>query len=54
MLKVNGYGFQEKNMREENMNEVYNIRHCIWCGKKGFKDSQAVIEHITADHTRAA
>ena len=54
MLKVNGYGFQEKNMREENMNEGYNIRHCIWCGKKGFKDSQAVIEHIKADHTRAA
>ena len=22
--------------------------------KKGFKDSQAVIEHIKADHTRAA
>lgn len=33
------------------MNEVYNIKHCIWCGKTGFKDSQEVIEHIKIKHT---
>jgi hypothetical protein len=32
---------------------VYNIKHCIWCGKRGFKDSQEVIEHIKSTHTRA-
>ena len=36
------------------MNEVYNIRHCIWCGKGGFKDSDSVIEHIKTTHTRQA
>ena len=35
------------------MSDAYNIRHCIWCGKKGFKDSQEVISHIKETHTRA-
>tara|TARA_B100000029_G_C17492661_1_gene929690 strand:+ start:1238 stop:1432 length:195 start_codon:yes stop_codon:yes gene_type:complete len=39
-------------MKEEKSN-VYNIKHCIWCGKTGFKDSQEVIEHIKSTHTRA-
>ncbi len=51
MLKVNGFGFQEKNMREESMSE---IKHCIWCGKKGFKNSDEVVEHIKTTHTRAS
>ena len=34
------------------MNEVYNIRHCIWCGKDGFKDAEAVILHIKTKHVR--
>ena len=38
---------------EEEMNEVYNIKHCIWCGKRGFKESQSVVEHIKTTHTRA-
>ena len=33
------------------MNEVYNIRHCIWCGQKGFKDAEEVIKHIKSKHT---
>ncbi len=33
------------------MNEVYNIRHCIWCGQKGFKDTEEVIKHIKSKHT---
>jgi len=32
------------------MNEVYNIRHCIYCGKGGFKDSDEVILHIKYKH----
>jgi len=32
---------------------AYDIKHCIWCGKKGFKDSQEVVEHIKTTHTRA-
>ena len=43
--------FHERSWEKSN---VYNIRHCIWCGKKGFKDSQEVIEHIKTTHTRAA
>ncbi len=31
---------------------VYNIRHCIWCGKGGFKSPEEVIEHIKITHTR--
>ena len=30
-----------------------DIRHCIWCGKKGFKNSDEVILHIKETHTRA-
>ena len=32
------------------MNEVYNIKHCMYCGKGGFKDSDEVILHIKAKH----
>jgi len=31
---------------------TYNIKHCIWCGKKGFKSPEEVIEHIKITHTR--
>ena len=33
--------------------ELYNIKHCIWCGRKDFKDANAVIKHIKEEHTRA-
>ena len=29
---------------------AYNITHCIYCGKKGFKDVDAVIEHVKEKH----
>jgi hypothetical protein len=32
------------------MNEVYNIKHCIYCGKSGFKDMDEVILHIKSKH----
>jgi len=32
------------------MNEIYNIKHCIYCGKRGFKDSDEVILHIKSKH----
>ena len=28
----------------------YNIKHCIHCGKKGFKDADEVILHIKSKH----
>ena len=51
MQKESGFGYKKRNIRVENMNEVYNIKHCIWCGRTGFKDSQEVIEHIKTKHT---
>ena len=32
------------------MNEVYNIKHCMYGGKGGFKDSDEVILHIKSKH----
>ena len=32
------------------MTEAYNIRHCIHCGKRGFKDMEEVILHIKSKH----
>ena len=32
------------------MNEVYNIKHCKYCGKGVFKDSDEVILHIKSKH----
>jgi len=32
------------------MNEVYNIRHCIYCGKGGFDDADEVVKHIKLEH----
>jgi len=29
---------------------AYNITHCIYCGMKGFKDMEAVIEHVKEKH----
>ncbi len=29
---------------------AYNITHCIYCGKKGFKDMDAVIKHVKEKH----
>jgi len=29
---------------------AYNIKHCIHCGKGGFKDSDEVILHIKSKH----
>ena len=26
------------------------LNHCIYCGKKGFKDMDAVIEHVKEKH----
>jgi hypothetical protein len=52
MQKVSGFGYQEKNMKEQNMNDVYNIKHCVWCGKKGFDTTEDVIKHIKEKHTR--
>ena len=37
-----------------NMSKAYEITHCIWCGRTGFKDSDEVINHIKETHTRAA
>lgn len=54
MQKVSGYGYLKKNMRVENMSKAYEITHCIWCGRTGFKDSDEVINHIKETHTRAA
>ena len=34
------------------MNDVYNIKHCIHCGQKGFETTEAVIKHIKAVHTK--
>tara|TARA_Y100001936_G_scaffold95299_2_gene93716 strand:- start:1392 stop:1538 length:147 start_codon:yes stop_codon:yes gene_type:complete len=34
------------------MNDVYNIKHCIHCGQKGFETTEAVIKHIKATHTK--
>jgi len=38
-------------LAEKEMNDVYNIRHCIWCGKRGIKDAEEVIKHIKSKHT---
>ena len=54
MQRVSGYGYQKKNMRGENMSKAYEITHCIWCGRTGFKDSDEVINNIKETHTRAA
>ena len=54
MPKESGCGYQKKNMRDENMSKAYEITHCIWCGRTGFKDSEEVINHIKETHTRAA
>jgi len=32
------------------MNEVYNIKHCIYCGKGGFKDTEDMIIHVKSKH----
>ena len=53
MPKESGFGYQKRNIMDENTSEVYKITHCIWCGKTGFKDSDAVITHIKETHTRA-
>ena len=29
---------------------AYNITHCIYCGKQGFKDMDAVIKHVKEKH----
>jgi len=29
---------------------AYDITHCIYCGKKGFKDVDAVIKHVKEKH----
>ena len=34
------------------MNDVYNIKHCIHCGQKGFETTEAVIKHIKTMHTK--
>ena len=33
------------------MSKAYDITHCIWCGKKGFKNMAAVLEHVKEKHT---
>jgi len=33
------------------MSKAYDITHCIYCGKKGFKDMAAVLEHVKEKHT---
>jgi hypothetical protein len=33
------------------MSKAYDITHCIWCGKKGFKNMDAVLEHVKEKHT---
>ena len=32
------------------MSKAYDITHCIYCGKKGFKNMDAVIEHVKEQH----
>ena len=31
---------------------AYEITNCIWCGKKGFKNAEEVIDHIKTVHTK--
>lgn len=32
------------------MSKAYEIKHCIYCGKNDFKDSDEVILHIKSKH----
>ena len=33
------------------LNKVYNIKHCIHCGKKDFDSFEAVLDHVKKEHT---
>ena len=33
------------------MTKAYDITHCIYCGKKGFKNMDAVLEHVKEKHS---
>ena len=33
------------------LNKVYDIKHCIYCGKDGFDNFEAVLDHVKKEHT---
>ena len=50
--QVDGIGQIEliKTMVIISVAETYNIKHCIYCGKGGFKDVDEMILHVKTKH----
>jgi len=36
----------KEEFQEAHRSKAYNIKHCIYCGKKDFKDFDEVLDHV--------
>ena len=41
---------KRKNLELMYLNKVYDIKHCIYCGRSDFDDFTAVLEHVKKEH----